>query len=379
MDKRCYMLFKYGKPVTGTHFFDRSKLKQKTYDFIQMNQSFMLKAPRRYGKTSLVKHVLQQSNREYFYGDLQKLPRLAIFNEYLINYAYSRAGISGFVGQVKENVVGFLRTHKTEVKINLETLELSTELFSNDKTTDCERLINALETTNKIAQELDKVFYVVLDEFQEIKRHSCNGSDILEIMRSVIQHHENVCYIFLGSHTTLMTEIFENKKSPFFNFCRKVKLDAFDLDALEPELIDAFKSRGIVFDTIIDLREVLERLNGHPANTMLVMQNIERRAIAMELKLVKKEDIEEAFMDALDEMEDLIDHYISELQSKEHLYDVVYRLANGEDQILEARSLYQKFKMLETMGFVIKIGRGKYKIIDGLLEEALRRVWQGEF
>ncbi len=370
------MLFQYGKPVTGSLFYDRSKMKKKAIDFIHINQSFMLKAPRRYGKTSLIKYVLEEKNKEYFYGDLRKLPRLALFNENLINYAYSRAGITGFANQVKENVVAFLRKHKTDIKINIDILELSTELFSNDKTTDCERLINALDTADKVAKELNEVFYIVLDEFQEIKRHACSGSDILEVIRGVIQHHDNVCYIFLGSHPTLMTEIFENKKSPFYNFCRKIKLDSFDLDELEPELLEAFKSRNIVFETPSDLRLILERLNGHPANTMLVMQNIERHAMGMDLKLIKKEDIDNAFLDALDELEDLMDHYISELQSKEHLYDVIYRLANNEDQVLESRSLYQKYKTLETMGYVIKEGRGEYKIIDGLLEEALKAVWQ---
>ncbi len=370
------MLFQYGKPVTGSLFYDRRQMKAKAKDFIQINQSFMLKAPRRYGKTSLIKQILQENQYDYFYGDLRRLPRLSLFNEHLIDYAYSRAGISGFVSRVRENVVAFLREHRTGININLDLLELSVELFSDEKRSDCECLMNALETTNTIAKELNEVFYIVLDEFQEIKRHACHEGNILEIIRGVIQHHDHVCYIFLGSHPTLMTEIFENKASPFYNFCRKIKLDAFNIDELEPELLAAFRSQQIVFDNPAELHDALQRLNGHPANTMLVMQNVERRAMHMDIRLIKKEDIEQAFNDALDELEDLMDHYISELQAKEHLFDVIYRLANNEKQILDSRLLYQKFKMLENMGYVVKKGRGNYHIIDGLLEETLKNIWK---
>ena len=48
-------MFKVGKPVTGKDFFDRSKMLKTVKQQIINDQDFMIKAPRRYGKTSLVK------------------------------------------------------------------------------------------------------------------------------------------------------------------------------------------------------------------------------------------------------------------------------------------------------------------------------------
>jgi hypothetical protein len=70
--------------------------------------------------------------------------------------------------------------------------------------------------------------------------HLSKEYDITELMRGAMQHHENVCYIFAGSNTTLMTQIFENKKSPFFNATRKLKLEAFNPTS-------SFKKRKVLF------------------------------------------------------------------------------------------------------------------------------------
>ncbi|MDF1880305.1 ATP-binding protein [Sulfurimonas sp. MAG313] len=368
------MLFQYGKPVTGTLFYDRKILRDTTKDFITLEQSFMLKAPRRFGKTSLIKQVFDERKQEYFYADLRKLPRLEKFSEKIIDYAYEKAGIFGFVKQVKKNAIAFLREHKTNIKINLEILEFSAELFSRNDVSECEKLVHALDTLNEVGIKLDKTLYMVLDEFQEVKKHKCDN-DILEVMRGTMQHHDRVVYVFLGSYPTLMTEIFENKKSAFFNFCRKISLEPFEEEVLEKELSKAFSSKGIVFDNKKILRSLIKRTNGHPANTILVMQNIERQALHLDVKLIKEEVALEAYENAAWEVNDLIEEYISEIKQKEHLYDVIYRLANGEKQVLQSRSLYQKYTSLERMGFIQKVGRGKYRVIDGFLEESLRASW----
>ncbi len=128
-----------------------------------------------------------------------------------------------------------------------------------------------------------------------------------------------------------------------------------------------------MFEKESDLRDVLEKLNGHPANTMMVMQNIEIISMDKELPLITKEDINEAYEMALDEMGDLISEYLKEIKSKEHLHDVIYRMANNEIQELSPNSLRQKREALVKMGYITKINRGEYKIVDGFLKDVLAR------
>lgn len=242
-------------------------------------------------------------------------------------------------------------------------------MFLNIRVPHEEKLMNYLDMLNELSGELDETFYVVFDEFQDIKKLGSSQFDILEMLRGTLQHHENICYVFAGSNMTIMTEIFENSKSGFFNSCRKLKLLAFNVNELHKELLKAFKTQDIVFENNNDLKEVLERLNGHPANTMMVMQNIEILSMDKDLKLIKEEDIDSAYVRAFEELSDLISEYLKEIKSKEHLHDVIYRIARKEKQVLSPGSLLQKRKLLVDMGYLTKTDRGEYEIVDGFLKE----------
>ena len=366
------MLFQYGKVVTGSHFYDRKEMQKKVLNFLKSGQSFMVKAPRRYGKTSLIKEVIRKNNIDCFSIDFRKTPRLEIFNDMLLEYVYSKMGIKGALGQMKENAIAFLRQHKTTVGIKTDIFETSVEFFSNDKTSQDIRLTRALDFLENVAKEMNTRFYVFFDEFQDVKKIT-SEFDILELMRGAIQYHEHICYIFAGSNMTMMTEVFENKKSPFYNFCRKLKLDAFDITELAKEIQAALRKKEIAFASDELLRSLLERLKGHPANTMLVMGIIESKMMDNQKMMIDQAIIDESYEEALEEMGDLISEYLKEVRTKEHLHDVLFRMANGEEQVLEPSSLQQKRKYLVDMGYLLHIDRGEYQIIDGFLEEDLKR------
>jgi hypothetical protein len=78
---------------------------------------------------------------------------------------------------------------------------------------------------------------VVLDEFQEIRRIDGN---LDRKLRSFIQHHQNVNYVFLGSLEGMMREIFENKKSPFYHFGQLLSLDKIPYQEFKAYLIKGF-------------------------------------------------------------------------------------------------------------------------------------------
>jgi AAA+ ATPase superfamily predicted ATPase len=364
------MLFIYGRTVSGKQFYDRSNMQKAVRSHLKSAQSFMLKAPRRFGKTSLIKHVMLQDSIDYLYLDFRKTPRLELINNQIIEYIYSRMGISGALKQIKENVLAFLRTHKTKITARYEWFEASVEFFSNNSNTDADKLVFALDMLPELSAYLNRPIYIFMDEYQDVKNLS-KEYDITELMRGAMQHHENVCYIFAGSNTTLMTQIFENKKSPFFNATRKLKLEAFNIEELTEEIINAFKTKNISFKNKYDLIQLLIRLKGHPANTILVMEILEQYTEREKITVIQNQHCTNAYNEALEEIDDLITEYLKEIKSKEHLHDVIYRIANKEEQTLEPSSLLQKKKTLVELGYLSHIGRGEYQIIDSFLEDNL--------
>lgn len=363
------MLFAYGRVVTGSFFYDRRKTKHEIKKLVQNGQSFMLKAPRRYGKTSLLKEILESEKRSYFYADFRKIPRLEIFNKMLLEYVYSLMGIKGALKQLSENAFTFLKNHKTTILVDLEIFEASVELFASQKK-DEDKFIEILELLGNVSENLDRTVYIVFDEFQDAKKLS-KDINIFELLRAEIQHHKKVCYMFAGSNMTMMTEIFENKKSPFYNFCRKKTLKPFDKDEISNEVFNAFKKKNTVFKDDKLLFNLIEKCGGHPANTMLVLQNIENYMSDQDVKMVTKEIIEHCYNEARYEMNDLVMEYLKEIRSKEHLHDTIFREANHEKHILDASSLQQKRKALVDMGHMMNIDRGEYVIIDNFLKDEL--------
>ena len=73
----------------------------------------------------------------------------------------------------------------------------------------------------KAHTEQDRMI-VVLDEFQEIRDLAPR---LDKQLRSIMQEQRHINYILLGSQESMMTDIFENKKSPFYHFGELMRLE----------------------------------------------------------------------------------------------------------------------------------------------------------
>lgn len=365
-------MFKVGNPVIGSNFFDRSKMKKEVTSLLALEQNFTGKAPRRSGKTSFLKEVMREIQRDYLYLDIRKTPRLEILTKQIMNYTYEKAGVKGFMQGILDNAVSFLKNAKHNLKINYAILEYSVEFFMNKEATPWKLFMEDLRTIDKVDQDLDTTIFIIFDEFQDIERLNTKDIDMLELMRGELQHQKKSVYMFLGSIEHLMTKIFENKKSPFYNFCRRLKLEPFDIDELLIQIEAAFKKKEIVIENSEELREVLNNLEGHPANTMLVMQKLYIDAVMNDTVCIRKEELDNAYWSAYEESQDLLNEYIVELNKKKHQHDVLYRLVNNEEQTLIPQALHQVYKGLLDTGYVTSRGRGEYKIVDGFLKEYLK-------
>lgn len=101
-------MFKTGSPVKGADFIDRKKHLPIFKAYLENNQHVMIKAPRRFGKTSLVKHVFEhESNYTYIYVDLRRATNLKLLANQIIEKAYSFVGIDNFFYQFKNQLQVF--------------------------------------------------------------------------------------------------------------------------------------------------------------------------------------------------------------------------------------------------------------------------------
>lgn len=366
-------MFKSGMPVYGKDFIDRKQHLAKFNTYIKNNQHIMIKAPRRYGKTSLVVHLFDLHKYDKIYIDIKRAVSLEALAEQIINEAYKYAGVDRIVSKAKESISNLFKNLKTSLKIDIDIAELTIEtLEKNEKKqiNEVEFFLYAVDLVETIATKQNINIKFAFDEFQDIL--SIADKSILDKLRSVIQHHQNVTYIFLGSIESIMNKIFSNKSSAFFHFARIIELDGLDREELKEFCKDFFKTQQITYDEY--LYTIIEYLQGHPYYTMKTLQSIYYKTLEENSKNISKKDCIQALTIALFETKSYLEEIIEKIKQKKHHYSVIWNLANNsKDTSIDSPTLYKTYKSLQDLGYIKKYDRGEYYITDIFLKILLQQ------
>ncbi len=199
--------FKFGSIVDGKHFTNRVDEITRLKNILNSANHLILIAPRRFGKTSLVQKALSNIKQKSIYMNMQTVNSVDEFAALILKKVYNQFGIERLKSKIKNFRI------IPDLSINPITQEVSVT-FNTQTENNMYLLEDALNMINNQAAKNNRII-CVFDEFQDIERIDKNLSAQL---RSIIQNHTNVNYIFLGSQESMMKYIFENKKSPFYHF-----------------------------------------------------------------------------------------------------------------------------------------------------------------
>jgi len=360
-------------PVKGDDFIDRIDHLKVFKTYIDNNQHIMIKAPRRFGKTSLVVHLFSLHDYKTIYVDIKRATTLRSLAEQIIEEAYALAGFKGIIQRTKESIATLLKQLRASVKIDISILEVTVEtLEKNEKNQidEVELFLYALDLVEKIAQEQGINIKFAMDEFQDIL--GIAKPKILDQMRSVIQHHQNVTYIFLGSIESIMDKIFSSKSSAFFHFARIIDLGGLDIDELSTYTKKFFSQHAMLFDESLDI--LIGYLEGHPYYSIKTLQTLYYKTLDRTSKTITAEDCINALRLSVYEAKSYIEEVIEKIKSKKHHHAIIWGLANAvKVKNIDSPTLYKTYKSLEEMGYIKKQDRGEYIITDIFLKLLLQQ------
>lgn len=202
--------------VEGNNFTDREKETKRLKKDFENGVNVILISPRRMGKTSLVKKVRSEiTNPEI------KIVMMDIYDcrsEYDFYNRFASSVIketSGRMEQVMDNIKKFLVRISPKVSFSPEPMsEYSLALGITPENYSPEEILNLPEI---IAKEKNIHIVICIDEFQQIGEIP-DSLSVQKKMRGVWQHHTNVSYCLYGSKKHLMTNLFHNKRMPFYQF-----------------------------------------------------------------------------------------------------------------------------------------------------------------
>lgn len=245
--------FKFGSVVDGKYFTDREEELEKISSYINGENHLILISPRRFGKTSLIRKIVNESERKYVFIDMQIVLSPEDFAAQLLKRVYRIFPV--------EKLKTFIKAFRIIPVVTINPVTGEPEVsFKPDakKLTPLEDVLNLIE---KLGTDKKKII-LVLDEFQDIFRID-SGLD--RFLRSVMQNHSHINYIFMGSSESMIREIFEKKNSPFYRFGTLMTLGK-----ITPEKFTLFlkKKFAEITDKSRELsEEIIKMTDSHPYYT----------------------------------------------------------------------------------------------------------------
>lgn len=248
--------FIFGKAVQAEHFVDREKETQELRSTIRSGQHIVLFSPRKMGKTSLIKETFRKiKDTPCIYIDLWQTPSQHALAKAIINSVINKTYTSA--EKLAHDLKDLFKSLRPKISLDMDG-HISIE-FSREET--LEALKEALDFPERVARKKNIKLFVAFDEFQEIE--NLNGFEIEKITRSILQHHDNVSYIFAGSQRSLITIIFAEKQRPFYRFAKHMELKPIDNETLSQFVIDKFTQSGKTIDKFA-VKEIIELSKGIP-------------------------------------------------------------------------------------------------------------------
>ena len=245
--------FKYGQVVKEEDFCPRPKLLKNVERFIKSAQNILIQGERRTGKTSLIFEALRRlRKRNVVYVDLLEVKSSDDFCKRIIKSVISMEQQSG----VAEKLFKSLSRLRPTLSIDPITGQPSISLDASVKLQP-----DSIESILDMIGAIDKrkAIVVVFDEFQDILNLK-DSKEALALLRSKIQFHSKIPYIFAGSIRNKMDDIFNHPDSSFFKSAISINVGPIDREQFIAFLKSKFSlgKRSIdqpVLDLIFEIAE----------------------------------------------------------------------------------------------------------------------------
>ena len=256
--------FEYGGVVAGNAFCNRAKEKADLARAIRNHEKLFVFSERRFGKTSLVQAVLAGLSKKTAvcaYIDLWPAD-----NETAFMTAVAKAithSMSSSVGKLLETGKSLFSNLAPSVTIDREGKpEVNFGVSGHVRLAPA--LDEVLETPAKIAAKHDRYVAIVFDEFQQVLEY---GSDRVEKkLRSVIQNHREVAYLFLGSRRHLIQKMFMDRSRPLYRAGGHYPLGPIGEEHWIPFIRERFAAAGKKISNGL-IHSICEQTQGHPFYT----------------------------------------------------------------------------------------------------------------
>jgi hypothetical protein len=335
MMKRAFV---FGVAVTDYNFTGRKAETERLKGNFEEGVNTILISPRRWGKTSLVKRVIEKVDKTKVIAVY--LDMFACKSEYEFYNALAVAVLKQTTTKAElwmENAKDFLSrlTPKISVSAGPDS-DIGISLGITPKTHTPEEILQLPEI---IAKRKNKRIVLCIDEFQQIGEFA-DSISVQKRLRSVWQQQEMTSYCIFGSKKHLMSDVFQMRNMPFYQFGDMVFLQKIPTNEWVKYIVSHFKerNRNISTELATKICEAVDNFSSYVQQlALLVMLQVE------EGKDAEKEQIENGIDELLDSNDLLFMQQIEPLTA--YQMNFLKAIASGQHTRLGKRETREKFDL----------------------------------
>ena len=349
--------FKFGVLVDDEFFTDRiNELKEVLWTLNSENHLILI-SPRRFGKSSLVAKAIKESGRPCISLNMQNILSVEDFASKLLRELFRIYPME----RIKHLMTHFRIIPTVSTNPITNGIDVSFQPVMNSIIL----LEDAMALIEKVSTE-EKRLVVVFDEFQEIINIR-KGLD--KQLRSIMQEQKQLNYILLGSQESMMTEIFERKKSPFYHFGKLMHLDKIPYEDFKEYIASRLPlNESEMLDNIVE--GILSFTNLHPYYTPQLSAQV--------WELMSYDNLKEGVLtEAINKIVRTHDLDFERLWMNFNRTDrsIMLSLSEGanpmQNRKIATSTSFSAIKRLMTAGYVIRVN--DYEIEDPFFKEWIIR------
>ena len=259
--------FRFSGPLAPEDMIDRDQESEDLLALAEGGHSFRLVGPRRYGKTTLLRRVLEAAEQEKMATVLVDLQDVLSIGEIVVRI---ERGYDRLKGPIRRTVDNFFRSWN--IGLALGGGGFTATLQRNPQVDAESVLLRLLELPMALFERDGTTSLIVFDEIQHVL--AVPGAD--GKIRSVIQHQmEAATYAFAGSAPGYMQQLFADPKRPLLDQAVPKNLAPLPLEEVAAYVTRRFEASGRDVGTA--LQPMLDFTRGHPQRSMMLAHYLWQR------------------------------------------------------------------------------------------------------
>jgi AAA+ ATPase superfamily predicted ATPase len=251
--------FEYGRELSLNELINRQEELAVVETVIRNRGKLFIIGPRRFGKTSLLSaasEVASAAGVIVLRFDAEKFESLGLLAEALLTSA-TRA-LKGPLDATIKLLTRIATRLKPQTSFDPQGGISVSVGVSEEVHGALPLLTDTLDAIDQLAASSGREVVVILDEIQQIVIE--HGIAAERQLRSTIQQHRHVGYIFAGSATRLLTEMTHEPNRPFYRLGQRIFLGTIPRSEFTAALEDGFRQGGFettaeACERILDLAE----------------------------------------------------------------------------------------------------------------------------